>query len=179
MPSPFVGQVAKRAGVSMATAEKYWKEAKAASAKSYDKDTNPDYFWGTTTKIFKRKANKHLGMSLSEMDDIMESFMLAKTGLTMNNFKKLLEDTLNEAKASVEVGDEVSRNTIYGSERGEILSIKGKNAVVGFFDDGGHKPTRKENIPLKKLNDPRWGKNATRTHEVNVWGAPPSSHEFS
>lgn len=78
MPSPFVGKVAAKAGVSMKTAEQYWKEAKAAAAKSYDKNTDPDFFWGTTTKIFKRKANKHLGLSLEEMDEIMEGFINLK-----------------------------------------------------------------------------------------------------
>ena len=89
MPSAYVKKVAAMAGVSMKTVETFWKEAKAAAAKSYDKVTEPEWFWGTTTKIFKRKANKHLGLSLAEAVEIAKSFILQET--KMNNFDSTLK----------------------------------------------------------------------------------------
>lgn len=65
--------------------EQYWKQAKEKVGKTYDKGSNK--FWGTVTKIFKRKVNKHLGLSLSEADKLAETFIKG----SMNNFEKILE----------------------------------------------------------------------------------------
>lgn len=62
MPSAFLKKIARDENIPESTLEVFWKESKVASAKTYDKDTEPEIFWGTVTKIFKRKIKKHLGV---------------------------------------------------------------------------------------------------------------------
>lgn len=85
MPSAYVGKVADMAGVSMKTAEVFWKEAKAAAGKSYAQGS--EKFWGTVTKIFKNKARKHLGVPLPEAEVLGGRFRMSE----QNNFDRMLE----------------------------------------------------------------------------------------
>lgn len=62
MPAPYLSSLAKKHNVSKKTLEKYWDEAKEASGKEYSKSDGERYY-GTATKIFKNKINKHLGMN--------------------------------------------------------------------------------------------------------------------
>ena len=82
MPTNYVKTIADKAGKSVQEVEKYWKEAKEIAKKHYGEGS--DKFWGTVTKVFKNKVNKHLGLSESTIINLLE-------GRTVNNFEKLLE----------------------------------------------------------------------------------------
>ncbi len=82
MPLAAIKSFAEKTGKSEAEIEKYWEEAKTASAKEYDKNTQSEIFYGTAMKILKNKLRKHAGLKESRF-----SSFISKEGITINEEK--------------------------------------------------------------------------------------------
>jgi len=72
MPSSVVQSYAKQTGKSIGAVENIWAEAKKAAAKSYDKDKEPDAFWGTVNMIVRKRLH------LDESNFVPNSFTSMK-----------------------------------------------------------------------------------------------------
>jgi hypothetical protein len=123
MPAALVKSFAKKHGCSVDTAEKYWKEAKKATNKSYDESEGGKY-WGTVTKIFKTKMKKHVGKKKKKNESKILSF----------------EDYLNESNS-------------YGATAEISYPESGKeDIIVNVDDDIVDKLERTEKLATKYYN---------------------------